>query len=70
MLPDNIVCFFKSGIFTAYNEFFKRSHECFHLNIHGHSGNTVIAVGNDTHKFAVGSSVVRYGNGGMTCFFP
>ena len=69
VIPDNIVCFFKTCSLRSNNKLFKRSHEFTDRCVKLHTADAVIATGNNAEKFAFFRSVVCNRNRGMSGFF-
>ena len=69
VIPDNIICFFKTCSLRSNNKLFKRSHEFNNRCIKLHAADAVIAAGNNAEKFAVFRSVLCNRNRGMSGLF-
>ena len=65
MIPYDIVGDLERGVRRRGNQLFKRGHELGHLHVGFHTGNAVIAAGDDAEQSAGSRAVVRDRNGGV-----
>ena len=66
VVPDDVVAVVEAGVGGSHNQLVQRGHELGNLEVGGHTGQAVVAGGNDAQQLAVGAAVLRDGDGGVT----
>ena len=66
VVPDDVVGNLEAGVGRSHDHLLARGHEVGHLRVHGHTGQTVVAIGDHAHQLAVRRTVGGDGHGGVT----
>ena len=66
VVPDDVVGNLEAGVGRSHDHLLARGHEVGHLRVHGHTGQTVVTIGDHAHQLAVRRTVGGDGHGGVT----